>query len=310
MFTARNKGRLLLSGAVAVGAVLASSGCASSNPLDSGGGDGSSDATEIVVGSQAYYSNEIIAEIYAQALENAGYTVERQFQIGQRDAYLPELESGSVTLIPEYTGNLLQFYDNQTEATASDEVYDELTEAVPDGLTVLDQAEAADGDSYNVTTEFSEENDVTSLADLAGLDVPLTVGGNPELESRPYGPAGLQDVYGVDVSFVSIGDSGGPLTKDAIRSGQVTFGDIYTADPDLASGDFVTLEDPESIFLANNVVPLVNAEVADEIGDVINEVQAALDTEGLIALNAESVNDQRSSDQIATDWLEENGLLD
>jgi osmoprotectant transport system substrate-binding protein len=310
MFTARNKGRLLLSGAVAVGAVLASSGCASSNPLDSGGGDGSSDATEIVVGSQAYYSNEIIAEIYAQALENAGYTVERQFQIGQRDAYLPELESGSVTLIPEYTGNLLQFYDNQTEATASDEVYDELTEAVPDGLTVLDQAEAADGDSYNVTTEFSEENDVTSLADLAGLDVPLTVGGNPELESRPYGPAGLQDVYGVDVSFVSIGDSGGPLTKDAIRSGQVTFGDIYTADPDLASGDFVTLEDPESIFLANNVVPLVNAEVADEIADVINEVQAALDTEGLIALNAESVNDQRSSDQIATDWLEENGLLD
>ena len=88
MFTARNKGRLAL-GAVVVGAALALSGCATGDPLDSGSSSGASET--IVVGSQAYYSNEIIAEIYSQALENAGFTVERKFQIGQRDAYLPSL---------------------------------------------------------------------------------------------------------------------------------------------------------------------------------------------------------------------------
>ncbi|MFX8289499.1 glycine betaine ABC transporter substrate-binding protein, partial [Acinetobacter baumannii] len=89
MFTSRKK---RLAGLVAAGAVaaLALAGCSSSNPLDDGG-DASAAPTDgtIVVGSQGYYSNEIIAEIYAQALENAGFTVERQFQIGQRDAYMP-----------------------------------------------------------------------------------------------------------------------------------------------------------------------------------------------------------------------------
>src|SRR5688572_10048560 len=101
MFTARNKGRLAL-GAVAVGAALALSGCAAGDPLDSGDTGGGESET-IVIGSQAYYSNEIIAEIYAQALENAGFTVQRDFSIGQRDAYLPSLEDGEIDLFPEYT---------------------------------------------------------------------------------------------------------------------------------------------------------------------------------------------------------------
>ncbi|MFZ2963395.1 MAG: glycine betaine ABC transporter substrate-binding protein, partial [Rhodoglobus sp.] len=89
MFTIGNKGRFAV-GAIVVGAALALSGCAAGDPLDPGTDGG--DAETIVIGSQAYYSNEIIAEIYAQALENAGFTVERDFSIGQRDAYLPALE--------------------------------------------------------------------------------------------------------------------------------------------------------------------------------------------------------------------------
>ena len=118
--TAGNKGRLAL-GAAVVGVALALSGCAQGDPLSPTEGSGSTDT--IVVGSQAYYSNEIVAEIYAQALENAGYDVERSFQIGQRDAYLPALEAGEVDVFPEYTGNLLQYYAPDTTATQSDEVY-------------------------------------------------------------------------------------------------------------------------------------------------------------------------------------------
>lgn len=302
MFTARNKGRLAL-GAVVVGAALALSGCATGDPLDSGSTDTPSDT--IVVGSQAYYSNEIIAEIYAQALENAGFDVERQFQIGQRDAYLPSLESGEVDLFPEYTGNLLQYYSPDTTATTSEDVYAELQDALPEGLVVLDQSSATDQDSYNVTAAFAEENGLSSLADLAGVSVPLTLGGPPELEERPYGPAGLLEKYGVTVAFTATGDT----TVEDLLAGTVNIANVYSADPRIQTEGLVTLADPEGLFLASNVVPLVNADVADEIADVINAVSAKLTPEGLVALNVQSTVDQLSSTEIATQWLTDNGLI-
>lgn len=304
MFSSRNKGRLAI-GAAAVGVALALSGCASGDPLDPGtvgGGDGDT----IVIGSQAYYSNEIIAEIYAQALENAGFSVERDFNIGQRDVYIPALETGEVDLFPEYTGNLLQFYDNETTATQTDEVFAELEGVLPDGLTVLDQSSASDQDSYNVTQVFADENGLSSLADLADVSTPLTLGGAPELEERPYGPSGLLDVYGATVTFEATGDT----TVDALLQGVVNIANVYSADPRIQTEGLVTLEDPEGLFLASNVVPLVNADIADEIADVINAVSAALTPAGLVAMNVQSTVDQMSSDDIATQWLTENGLLD
>lgn len=302
MFTARNKGRLAV-GAVVVGAALALSGCASGDPLDPGTEPETGET--IVVGSQAYYSNEIVAEIYAQALENAGFDVERQFQIGQRDAYLPALESGEVDLFPEYTGNLLQFYSPDTTATASDEVYAELVDALPEGLTVLEQSSATDQDSYNVTAAFAEENSLVTIGDLAGLSVPLTLGGAPELEERPYGPTGLLEVYGVTVGFTATGDT----TVEDLLAGTVNIANVYSADPRIQTEGLVTLEDPEGLFLASNVVPLVNAEIADQIADIINAVSAKLTPEGLVALNVQSTVDQQSSADIATAWLTENGLI-
>ncbi|MGV8969129.1 MAG: ABC transporter substrate-binding protein [Microbacteriaceae bacterium] len=306
MFTALKKGRLAL-GAVVVGAAFALSGCAAGDPLGTGSNEGG-EADTIVVGSQAYYSNEIIAEIYAQALEAEGFTVERVFQIGQREAYLPQLEDGSVDLIPEYTGNLLQFYAPDTTATTSDEVFTELTQVLPDTVAVLDQSPATDQDSYNVTEEFALANGVSSIADLEGIDG-LVLGGNAELEDRPYGVAGLKATYNVDVNFTAIGDSGGPLTVQALTEGAITLGNIYSADPNIAANNLVTLEDPLGLFLASNVVPLVGADVADSISDIINAVSAKLDAAGLSALNAQSVNDELATPAIATAWLTENGFL-
>ena len=303
MFTARNKGRLAL-GAVAVGVALALSGCASGDPLEEPGTDDGSSKT-ITIGSQAYYSNEIIAEIYAQALENADFEVEREFNIGQRDAYLSSLENGDIDLFPEYTGNLLQFYDEATTATTSDDVYAALADALPEGLTVLDQSSATDQDSYNVTAEFAAANNLSSLEDLAAVTTPLTLGGNAELEERPYGPAGLLETYGVTVGFSATGDT----TVEDLLAGTVNIANVYSADPRIQTEDLVTLADPKGLFLASNVVPLVNADIADEIADVINAVSAALTPEGLVALNVESTVDQKSSADIASGWLTDNGLL-
>jgi osmoprotectant transport system substrate-binding protein len=289
---------------------VALAGCSSGNPLDSGSSTGGASSSDtIVVGSQDYYSNDIIAEIYAQALEANGFTVDRMPRIGQREVYMPEIEAGAIDVFPEYTGNLLQYYVPDTTATTSDDVYAELETSLPDGLRVLDQSPATDQDSYNVTKEFSEANGVTSLADLAKVTTPLTLGGNSELETRPYGPDGLKSVYGVDVAFTPIEDSGGPLTIKALEDGQVQLVNIYSANPAIATSDLVTLEDPEGLFLASHVVPVVSKKVTPEMADVINTVSAALTAEDLVALNALSVDKQQSSDQIAKDWLAEKALF-
>ncbi len=247
----------------------------------------------------------MIAEIYAQALENAGFEVERQFNIGQRDAYLPSLEDGSVDLFPEYTGNLLQYYDPETTATTSEDVYAALQEALPDGLTVLDQSPATDQDSYNVTKAFAEEHGLTSLDDLASVSEQLVLGGPPELEERPYGPSGLQEKYGVTVQFQATGDT----TVEDLLAGTVNIANVYSADPRIQTDDLVTLDDPKGLFLASNVVPLVSSDVADEIADVINAVSAKLTPEGLVALNVRSTVDQESTGAIATQWLNGQGLI-
>lgn len=306
MFRTHTRTRLALALTATAVAALALAGCASSDPISGGDGDnggGGDETPTIVIGSQAYYSNEIIAEIYAQALEGAGFEVERNFNIGQRDLYMPSIEDGSIDLFPEYSGNLLQFFEPDTTATTSDDVYAALQEALPDGLTVLDQSPATDQDSYNVTAAFAEENDLVSIADLAGIDG-LVLGGAPELEERPYGPSGLKEVYDVTVDFSATADT----TVDELVAGNIQVANVYSADPRIETQDLVTLEDPEGLFLASNVVPVVSEDIADDIADVINAVSAALTPEGLVALNVQSTVDEKSAEDIAAAWLTENGL--
>jgi osmoprotectant transport system substrate-binding protein len=262
----------------------------------------------ITIGSQDYYSNEIIAEIYAQALEDAGFKVKRDFRIGVREVYIKEIEDGSIDLFPEYTGNLLQYYDKNTKATTSEDVYAALRKALPKGLKVLDQSPATDQDSYNVTKEFAKEYDVASLADLAGVKERLTLGGNSELRTRPYGPKGLKRVYGVDVDFTPIEDNGGPLTIKALKSNDVQLVNVFSADPKIAQSDLVTLADPKGLFLASNVVPVVSSRVTTKMADIIDSVDAALTPEGLVALNSQSVDDKQSAKQIAEQWLKEHDV--
>lgn len=275
--------------AIPIVAALGLTGCASTET--------------ITVGSQSYYSNEIIAEIYAQVLEENGFEVERRYAIGQREAYVPALENGEVDLFPEYTGNLLQYYNPEATATEADAVYAALQSELPEGLTALAMSPATDQDSYNVTREFAEANGISSLADLSGING-LILGGNPELEERPYGPQGLQTIYGAEVGFEATGD----LTFEALVEGEINMANIYSGDPRIAQFDLVTLADPEGMFLSSNVVPIANSSVADDVANVINAVSVAMSPEELVALNNRSQQEQLSSAVIANDWLVSEGL--
>ncbi|WP_065570390.1 ABC transporter substrate-binding protein [Microbacterium oleivorans] len=289
---------------LAAAAVFALSACGSSDSLQGGGSSGNQGGDDqsktIVVGSQSYPSNEIIAEIYSQVLEKDGFTVERKFAIGQRDAYMPSLEDGSIDLFPEYTGSLLQYYDKSATAGSSDEVYDAMVKVLPDNLKALDYSPATDQDSYNVTAAFAKENNVTEIGDLAGVK-DLTFGGAPELEQRPYF-TDLKKVYGVDAKFEATADT----TVDELVAGNIQVANVYSADPRIETEDLVTLKDPKGLFLAANVVPIANADKADEIADAINKVSAAMSPEELVAMNVESTVDQRSSADIAKKWIADN----
>ena len=302
--------RTMMTMATIAASTLALAACGSAESV---GGNASTESSEngqttLVVGSQDYYSNEIIAEAYAQALEGAGFAVDRQMRIGQREVYMPELEAGSIDVFPEYTGNLLQYLDQNASARTSQEVYDALATALPMGLRALDQSPATDQDSYVVTSTFAAEHSVTSIGDLAGAG-PLVLGGNSELETRPYGPMGLAQTYGVSVDFTPIEDSGGPLTIKALKDGDIQLANIYSSDPALAEGTLTVLEDPDGLFLASHVVPLASSRVGEDAAAVINRVSAAMDAEDLVEMNRASTVEQKSASQIAHDWLISEGLL-
>ncbi|WP_165216655.1 ABC transporter substrate-binding protein [Schaalia sp. ZJ1691] len=296
--------------ALGVTSAIALSACASADPLAEEGDASSSSMTNqpIVVGSQDYYSNEIIAEIYAQALENAGFTVDRQMRIGQREVYLPEIEAGRVDLFPEYTGPLLKYWNDAATATLSDDVYDALVNTAPEGLYVLDQAPATDQDSYVVTQKFAKQWNLTSIADLAQVTTPLVMGANSEAENRPNGPKGLKKTYGVTASFTPIEDSGGPLTVKALTDDEIQLAIIYSSDPSISANKLVTLEDTKGLFLASHVVPLASMKISSEAAAVINSVSAKLTSEELLALNSRSISEQLPAGTIAKDWLAAQGM--
>ena len=282
--------------AISIGSVIGLAGCAPTATPSS---------EPIVIGSQAYYSNEIIAEAYALVLEDAGFTVERTFSLGQRDVYVPAIVAGEVDLFPEYTGNLLQFFVPAATETAADDVYAALATALPEGLTALAMSPASDQDSYNVTQEFASANGLESIADLAGL-TDITLGGAPELAERPYGPNGLLEKYGVTVSFEATGDT----TVESLVAGIVDMANVYSADPRIQQLGLVTLSDPLGLFLASNVVPIASEAVTADARALIDAVSAAMSAEDLVALNVRSVDEKLSAAVIAREWLVSEGLLD
>lgn len=277
------------------------------NKSDAGSDGGS---TSIVVGSAAFGENEILAEIYAGALKAKGIDASTKLDIGAREAYIGAVKDGTIDLIPEYTGNLLQYFDPKTTASAPDDVLEALKGALPDGLDVLEPAPGQDKDSLNVTSEFAKKNGVASIADLAQVKG-LRLAANPEFKTRAFGLPGMERIYGFkDVSFTSISDGGGPATLKALTSGQVDVADIYSTTPSITENNLVTLEDPKNLFAAQNIIPLIREDAeSDQVEKVLDAVSAKLTTDALLELNAAFAADSKpTAADVAGDWLKANDL--
>ena len=164
MTTLRHRTRNRLAAAVMVVALVVSA-CGSSNPL--GGGSASGDLKSVVVGSADFPESKILAEIYAQALEANGFTVGRQLGIGSRETYIPALQDHSIDLIPEYTGNLLKYFDPKATATSPPDVELALFRALPGDLSMLTPSPAADVDTVAVTAATAQKWNLKTIGDLA-----------------------------------------------------------------------------------------------------------------------------------------------
>jgi osmoprotectant transport system substrate-binding protein len=287
--------------AATVTILLALSGCGSS--------DDSAGTKTLVVGSQAYYSNEIVAELYAQALEAKGFTVNRQFQIGQREVYLPEITSGKIDVFPEYIGSLLQALEPKATTGTPEVVYQQLVASLPTGLQALKPAPASDQNSWTVTQAFATKFGLTDIASLSKVTEDIVVGGNAELETRPYGPKALKETYGITTSgFRAVEDSGGPLTVKALVDGDIQLANIYTADPNLVKNKLVALSDPDGLFFPDNITTVVSGNVDSVAQITLDSVNAKLTQAEFVQLNAQSVTDKKSAKSIAAKWLTEQKL--
>ncbi|MHA3701629.1 glycine betaine ABC transporter substrate-binding protein [Jatrophihabitans sp. YIM 134969] len=149
-----------------------------------------------------------------------------------------------------------------------------------------------------------------SSGDTSTVAGQLVLGGPPEFKTRSDGISGLKSKYNVTFGSFKALDAGGPLTINALKNGQIQAGDVFTTDPSIEANNFVVLEDPENLYTAQNVLPLINKEKAAQPGvtDILNKVSAALTTDDLVNLNEQVITEKKDSADVAKAWLSSKGL--
>ncbi len=300
----------VLAVATALAVAMALSACGDSDPLATGGscsGDG------LIVGSANFPESETVAEVYAEVLRANGFRVETKLNIGSREAYVPALRQCAISVIPDYTGNLLQYLDKNATATSAADVESALGKALGADLLIGTPAPGEDSDAVVVTRATAQRWNLRTIADLAAHSAEVKFGAPAEFQERAGGLPGLKKNYGLDIAannFVPIADGGGPATVRALVEGQVTAADIFTTSPAISQHDLVVLEDPKHNFPAQNVVPLLNAsKKSDKVLAALNAVSAQLTTAELLELNeAVSGAGKTEPKAAAAAWVAAKGL--
>jgi osmoprotectant transport system substrate-binding protein len=303
--------RLIAALAVGASAMLALTACGGSgNALGGNSATGApSPSNTIVVGSANFTESQLIGEIYYQALIAKGVKATEKPNLGSRETYFPGLKDGSIDLIPEYSGTLLQYLNKSATQVSPSDVYTALQQALPSGLSVLGMASAQDADAVVVTKATADKYNAKTIADLAPHCGDLTFGGTPEFQTRPDGIPGLKKNYNCTFKGYQVIEAG-VLTATALKNGTVQAADIFTTDASIKADGFVVLSDPKSNFAAQNVVPIINTKKATpQVKQVLNAVQAKLDTNALLSLNSQLAAPSKPNvSTVAKQWLASVGL--
>ncbi|GAA3198023.1 ABC transporter substrate-binding protein [Actinocorallia longicatena] len=275
----------------------------SDNPLEAPKPSGSASSKTITVGSAAFPESELLAEIYAGALEAKGVTVKKQLKIGEREAYYKLIENGTISFFPEYNGALLAYLDPKGEVPATaEDTTKALTGKLPASLKILAPSPAEDNDSLTVTQETATKHNLKTLDDLKPVAKDFTVGGPATFEQRFKEK--FSSVYGLTFKGWTPDRSGGGNIPTWLKSDKVQIGNVFTTSPAIVTQNLVVLEDPKHVFGFQNITPLVRADAVDATAEgVINGVSAKLTTEDLLKLVKEIAIDKKDAASVAKEWL-------
>jgi osmoprotectant transport system substrate-binding protein len=305
--------------AVAVPLVLTSAlvGCSSSSHTSSPttvGNSSSSTTTaasgsagSLTIGSADFTESELLADIYADALQAKGVSVTKKLSIGERAVYWKAMQDGSINFIPEYNGSILYYLDTTATAKSTAAVTAALSSVLGSQFTALTPAEAQDSDTITVTQATQTKYHLTSIADLASVASHLTFGAPAAFQTRADGIPALKSVYGVVFGTFTALSASGTVTVTSLKDGTIDAGDIFSTDPSFAADHFVALADPKNMFAAQNVTPIVaSAKMTPTIQSTVNAVSSKLTTSELAALDAQVGTGDPNA--VAEQWLSSQGL--
>ncbi|MGH1563840.1 ABC transporter substrate-binding protein [Mumia sp. DW29H23] len=301
-------------------ALVALPACGGGDDGDDSGGGGESKGS-VTLSGQNFTEMQILAELYAQVLDNEGYDVTQKL-VDTRDIYMAQLSDNNVQVVPEYLSGIGDFLNDQANGAGSTPVTSNNVEETLDkvsvlaeaaGVTLLEPAEATDQNAYAVTKEFADKNSLTTLSDLGTSGLAVKLAAAPDCKDRQDCAKGLKEVYGIDITQVLPLGFGSREGKDAATSGEVQLVQVATTDGALDDDGLVLLEDDKGLQPAQNLIPAVNTEWLadnDDAATALNALSAKLTTDKLAEMNVAVDVDREKPAEVAKQFLEDEGLLD
>lgn len=279
----------------------------------------SAPASPIKIGSDGFYEAKLMGEIYAQVLENAGYTVERNLGLGARDVTSAALESGQIDLKPEYIGSGLGFYDPTKptgDAAANATALGEVLADKGGGISVLAYTPGEDTNAFVVRGDTATERSLTTISDLTAIAGDLKWGLPPECADNALCGGALRDAYGIDIANLQVtplAACDAPIAE-ALNGNAIDVAELCSTQPAIAQFGFVVLEDDKNTQPAENIAPIVRNDYLAKVDEasfraLLDAASAKMTTEELTKLGVQVAVDQKDIAEAATEWLTAQGLL-
>ena len=288
--------------AVVLAATMALVACGSSP--STGGSKGT-----ITVAGFSFVEGSVLAEVYGQALQHAGYTVNFKLKLGSREVVAPAIKSGQIDLYIGYSATDLEYYNGGIGEASGDVTATTAKlnlRLQPLQLEALTPSGAVDQNAFAMTKANAQKYNATKLSDLAGIGNQLVLGAGPECPTRPFCQPGLDKTYGIKFKSFKALDTDGPLTRAALANNSIQVGLVFSSDADLNQLQLVVLKDDKQLENADNVVPIIRTQVAtDDVKKILDKVSANLTTDELITLNGQVQLHGQDADTVAAAFLQQ-----
>jgi len=321
--------RVLLAALAALALTLGIAACGDSDDsttsgsTEGGGGAGTIQSNPdngkvtLTIGSKNFPEQEILGEIYAQALTAAGYKVKSALNLGSETVALKAVKTGQISGYPEYASTALtSFFGLEPEEVPADatEAWEKANaEFEKEDLQAFEPTPFASANAVGATKETADKYELETVSDLEGVSERLSLYGSPECRQRIDCLAGLEKLYGLKFKSFTPVDIG--LRYTVLEKGEADLSILFTTDPQLSaeSDKFVILEDDKEVFPAGNIIFVTDRAVAEEAGpdfeETILAVQEGLDLKVMQELDARVELEKETPKAAAKAYLESAGYV-